>query len=198
MTDDANIRDKLLKSARKMFAQKGFEGTSVRQICEDAGVNAALISYYFGGKDKIFSELFNNFFPMEQMKDILKQPLSPDEGVRLLVRGVLQFRMNNPELVKIIQFEILTNSERVPIIREHAYPVWEALRQWLQEGKELGIFKFRSLQTALGLIISVLLYPLSNPYWTGLFGEELPAGSTFIEDTTDFVLRGLYYERLEG
>lgn len=197
MSDDGNIREKLLKSARKIFAQKGFEAASVRQICDDAGVNAALISYYFGGKDKIFAELFRNFFPNDGIKEMIKLRLEPDEAVKLLIREVLTYKANNPELIQIIQFEIMTGTERAAVIREYAYPIWEGLREWLREGKELGIFRFQSLDTALALLISALLFSLSNPYWNDLFQGGLSIDDSFIEETTDFILAGLHYKPLE-
>ena len=57
---------KILLAAKKLFAKNGYEATSVRQICEEAGANVALVSYYFGGKESVFYEIFKQFFPNEQ------------------------------------------------------------------------------------------------------------------------------------
>ena len=48
----------LLESAEVLFSQKGFDGTSVRDIAEAAGINTAMISYYFGSKEKLMEEIF--------------------------------------------------------------------------------------------------------------------------------------------
>ena len=48
------MKIRILLAAKKLFAKQGFDGTSVRQICEEAGANVALVSYYFGGKEKVF------------------------------------------------------------------------------------------------------------------------------------------------
>src|ERR1019366_2066215 len=50
-------REIILSTAMKLFGQKGFEGTSVREIGSGAGVNPAMISYYFGSKEKLFEKL---------------------------------------------------------------------------------------------------------------------------------------------
>ena len=55
------IKDKkkhILDSAEKLFAVKGFEAATVREIAEEAGVNLAMISYYFGSKEKMMESLF--------------------------------------------------------------------------------------------------------------------------------------------
>jgi AcrR family transcriptional regulator len=51
-------RDKLMDAAEKLFARKGFHGTSVRDITGLAGVDVALINYHFGGKRQLFTAVF--------------------------------------------------------------------------------------------------------------------------------------------
>ncbi len=46
-----------MDSAELLFSQKGFDGTSVRDIAEAAGINTAMISYYFGSKEKLMEEI---------------------------------------------------------------------------------------------------------------------------------------------
>ena len=48
----------LLDTAELLFSRKGFEGTSVRDIAEEAGINTAMISYYFGSKEKLMEAIF--------------------------------------------------------------------------------------------------------------------------------------------
>ncbi|HXP50183.1 MAG TPA: TetR family transcriptional regulator [Bacteroidia bacterium] len=48
----------ILQTAEELFAKKGFEGTSVRDIADEAKVNVAMISYYFGSKEKLLESLF--------------------------------------------------------------------------------------------------------------------------------------------
>lgn len=48
----------LLNTAERLFSEKGFDGTSVRDIAEEAGINTAMISYYFGSKEKLMEAIF--------------------------------------------------------------------------------------------------------------------------------------------
>ena len=51
-------QSQLLDTAEMLFSRKGFDGTSVRDIAESAGINTAMISYYFGSKEKLMEEIF--------------------------------------------------------------------------------------------------------------------------------------------
>ena len=51
-------RLKLIDAAEALFSESGFDGVSIREIAEAAGVNIALIGYYFGGKEGLFTEAF--------------------------------------------------------------------------------------------------------------------------------------------
>jgi TetR/AcrR family transcriptional regulator, regulator of cefoperazone and chloramphenicol sensitivity len=52
-------RARLLETAVRLFAEKGFEGTSVRAITAEAGCNLAAVNYHFGGKDQLYEEIFH-------------------------------------------------------------------------------------------------------------------------------------------
>ncbi|HIU85882.1 TPA: TetR/AcrR family transcriptional regulator [Candidatus Spyradomonas excrementavium] len=49
-----NSKEKILAAATKLFAQKGFDGVSIREICKEAEVNICMISYYWGGKKELY------------------------------------------------------------------------------------------------------------------------------------------------
>ena len=53
-------RKKIVNSAIVLFANKGFESTSTREICKHAGVNLSLIPYYFGNKDGLYTSIIES------------------------------------------------------------------------------------------------------------------------------------------
>lgn len=52
---DADTRGDILAAARHAFSHRGYDGTTLRSVAQDAGVDVALISYYFGGKSQLFT-----------------------------------------------------------------------------------------------------------------------------------------------
>lgn len=57
-TPEATSREKLIRSAERLFSVHGFDGVSVRDIANDAKVNSALLGYYFGGKEALLAEVY--------------------------------------------------------------------------------------------------------------------------------------------
>ncbi len=55
---DKRVRDRLLDSAEELFCERGFEGASVRDIAASAKCNIASVNYYFGGKEKLYREVW--------------------------------------------------------------------------------------------------------------------------------------------
>ncbi len=58
---DFDSRHRILEAAGEIFAECGYRGATVRRICERAGVNIAAINYYFGGKEKLYSEVLRHW-----------------------------------------------------------------------------------------------------------------------------------------
>lgn len=89
---DKNSKEKILSTATKLFAKKGFNGVSIREICKEAGVNICMISYYFGGKKELYSGIIDNLIERQteyasMFLDLNKSPseLSKKEQVDLLM-----------------------------------------------------------------------------------------------------------------
>lgn len=60
MTNIDNSKERILAAAIKLFAEKGFEGTSIREICNIANANICMISYYWGGKKELYNGIIED------------------------------------------------------------------------------------------------------------------------------------------
>ncbi len=74
-------KDLLTKSAKKLFSRYGFDGTTVKDIADEAGVNISLISYHFDGKEGLYQSCVANHGQdrLDMAKKILKEPKNKDE-----------------------------------------------------------------------------------------------------------------------
>ena len=77
-----SVQNRLLDAAEKLFSEHGFEGTSVRDIAATAGCNIAAVNYYFGGKEKLYTEVWRR--QLMQIRDAriqaIEQVMSEKEG----------------------------------------------------------------------------------------------------------------------
>jgi TetR/AcrR family transcriptional regulator, regulator of cefoperazone and chloramphenicol sensitivity len=100
-------RQRLLEAAVEVFAAKGYEGASTREICRLADVNVAAIHYYFGDKASLYRELFR--LP-EQLRRFPAQMDDPDVPVRdalaAFYRHVTAF-MLAPEQIQLQRVRLL-------------------------------------------------------------------------------------------
>lgn len=62
------VRDRLLDSAEELFCEHGFDGASIRDIAASADCNIASVNYYFGGKEKLYKEVWRRY--LTTMRDI--------------------------------------------------------------------------------------------------------------------------------
>ncbi len=76
-SDAESSREKLIASAERLFADRGFDGVSVRDIANAAGVNSALVGYYFRGKEGLLSEVYTRHCePMKRERARLLEEFS--------------------------------------------------------------------------------------------------------------------------
>jgi AcrR family transcriptional regulator len=61
---DKPVQERLLDAAEELFCEHGFEGTSVRDLAATAGCNIASVNYYFGGKEKLYLEVWRRHFKL--------------------------------------------------------------------------------------------------------------------------------------
>lgn len=77
--DNESSKQRILKVAVKLFAQQGFEGTSIRQICKEAQANICMISYFWGGKQELYNGIIEDLIlkQIEYAKTFLDFNLEP-------------------------------------------------------------------------------------------------------------------------
>jgi len=74
----ADRRKEILLAAARLFAEKGFEAASVREICRAAGANVASVNYYFRSKEKLYEEVFRYLYESlgRPFMELAEQPLT--------------------------------------------------------------------------------------------------------------------------
>jgi AcrR family transcriptional regulator len=108
----------ILDAARKIFINKGFDGATMQMIAEEAGINKALLHYYYRSKDRLFEGIFKEAFG--KMIPKLQQLLLSDEPfiakIGMFVDSYISSLQNVPEIPIFILHELRRNPDRVVLL----------------------------------------------------------------------------------
>ena len=136
----------IMEAAEKLFADRGFSGTSVRDIAEAAGVNLAMISYYFGSKEKLMEAMFQHRgqYMQIQLQNILhNNSMTSFEKVEKLIDEYIDRLFQKQSFHKVMLREQMVNANG-PIAEQilKLKQINQALfKQIIQEGQKRGEFK---------------------------------------------------------
>jgi len=129
-------RSKILKSSAKLFVQNGYDGTSVRQIAQDAGVNVAMISYYFKSKEGVLIDLITETAKKlrEKKEKIERLDLEPRERVTKLFLAITDHFVDHDLVGYVFGTELSLNRNKnivdliLPIVQENHDYVYKCIK----------------------------------------------------------------------
>jgi len=105
---DKGAEEKILAAARKVFTTKGMAGARMQDIADEAGINKALVHYYFRDKDKLFETIFmdeaQKFFP--KINAIFQSDDPLFEKIERFVNEYIDEMQSNPYLPWFVLNEI--------------------------------------------------------------------------------------------
>ncbi len=112
---DTSTEEKIIEAARKVFLEKGYAATRTRDIAEEAGINLALLNYYFRSKEKLFQlvmvenlqQLFIVVLPI-----VNNDELTLEQKLETLAENYIDLLIDNSDLPIFILSEIRANPER--------------------------------------------------------------------------------------
>jgi len=104
----ASTESKILEAAKKVFIVNGFDGTSMQQIANEAGINKSLLHYYFRTKEKLFAAVFSYAFQrfVPQIQGILVSDAPVFKKIELIVSEYIDLLMQNEFIPSFILHEI--------------------------------------------------------------------------------------------
>ncbi len=136
----------IIETAEKLFADRGFKGTSVRDIAEEAGINLAMISYYFGSKVKLMEAIFEVRIGSVHMRieSLLKDDsITPLQKINMLVDEHVERVSQKECFYKIMITEQLINKNPAVLhaTRQLKIRNAELVGQIIKDGQKKGVFK---------------------------------------------------------
>lgn len=113
---EQTTEEKILEAASEVFTEKGFSGTRTRDIAEKAGINLALLNYYFRSKEKLFEQvmkikvvlLFGKILPI-----LINEKTSLEEKIDLASEKYFEILSKNPNLPLFVISEIQKKNSNI-------------------------------------------------------------------------------------
>ena len=139
MAKSKNTEQKIFDAATELFMEKGVDRTSVRDIASKAGINLALMNYYFRSKENLFDAIFTNLVTenTRELLKILDSDMGLEEKIRSYVNAYIDMLTANPLLVPFFMAIIHRSQEKITQMKviSNLYGTEKFSQQIVDEGK---------------------------------------------------------------
>jgi AcrR family transcriptional regulator len=112
---DKQTEEKIFEAATDVFVDKGMDGARMQDIANHAGINKALLHYYFRTKDQLFNAVFEMIAKkiFKKFAPVLDENLTLEEKIRFFFKEHIAFLQANPRLPGFLLNEVNRNPERI-------------------------------------------------------------------------------------
>jgi len=121
MKPKIRTEDHILETAREVFTQYGYDGTSMQMIADRAGINKSLLHYYYRSKEKLFGQIFSRVFSqfIPHLGVIFMSDMPLEEKISTFVDRYIDVFLNNPYIPIFVMQELSKNPQHLAeLIRE--------------------------------------------------------------------------------
>ncbi len=139
-SDPSATAERLLEAGRRLFAARGFEGTSVRALTTEAGANLGAITYHFESKEALYHAVLERVFgPLrEGIQRLAQAPLPAPTRLELFVRVMFHYQKDRHDLPRFMAQEIVLGENPSPQVLETVRTVVGSLAGIMKDGQEEG------------------------------------------------------------
>jgi len=152
-----STKEKILEKASELFAQYGYQETSIRRIAKEAKANSAMISYYFGSKKALYESVLSA--NMDEFLENVNKIQTDDERefLKEFIKIHIDVIKKRGKYISYLMLkESATNFEQVKSLKDKYFdPLSNILIDVLKKGKEKKIFKPFNEQMMLQLLIGI-------------------------------------------
>lgn len=193
-----NTENHILISAREVFIAKGFEGARMQEIADHAGINKALLHYYFRSKEKlfeaVFSEVASNLFPA--MRQMLEAELELKEKIALFIRIYLKALEENPFIPAFIINTLNTNPDSFLKYIKKAGLNPKLIQKQIDDEAARGIIRAVKAEHLMVNIIAMCIFPfVARPIVQNIFDMNNDEYQAYLAsrqaEILDFVLKSI-------
>lgn len=194
-----NTEEKILLAAQIVFIQKGMDGARMQEIADEAGINKALLHYYFRTKEKLFNAIFKNVFSkiLPNIMELVNSDLPIENKLGTLIENYIDLLMKNPFFPTFVLKEMNRNPEFLAsIINETGMQPAKIFNMFEKEMDDGKICRMDPHDLLIN-ILSLSIFPIAaKPFMTiAFFENDKKAYNEFIikrkETVKTFVLNSI-------
>ena len=173
--DDPEARARIAAAAEELFSARGFDGTAIRDIARKAGVNGAMIHYYFGNKEGLYRAMLEG--AAKRVQSLLIETAggsgSTKERLARFVDAYAAYMLSQPNLVRILYREVLTGAKHIKqIAQQYAATNYTMLRTTISEGVKRGELRAIDAELApISLMGMVVIFQFLRPIISVALGK---------------------------
>jgi len=172
-----STKARILAAAEDVFAARGFEGASTREIAARAGVNISSLHYHWASKETLYVAVFQDVY--DRLTDRLRAALVrlADERdrqavVARMMRELVAFMAEHPTIPKLLVRRLLESDVEPAVDREVLVPAWTVFRDWMgRHGHRLSDTESRLFMLSAHSVL--LLYMLDSSSYRSLLGGSV-------------------------
>jgi len=171
----SNAEQLILQAARKVFIEKGMEGARMQEIADEAGINKALLHYYFRSKDKLFQavflEAFQKFLPQIEM--LINSELPFIQKLEIFINNYITIIIENPYIPGFILHELTQNPQRMAELMKNQVVIMPEFLEQLQNEIKNGVIKPFDPKQILINTLALCIFPfVARPIIQAVFFSD--------------------------
>jgi len=199
VTTRSSTEEKILEAAKTVFHRKGFDGTRMQEIADEAGINKSLLHYYYRSKENLFDAVFKDAFNelFKKIFTIVGSDISFEEKIRYILNDYIGFMQKNPYIPSFILNEINHNPARIAdLMKNLPTPPAEILTRVKKSLEDEGIKGIDHRQFIIN-IVSLSIFPIiAKPLLKSILNLTEEEYNEFIEirkkELPDFIFKAIH------
>jgi len=164
MTDKSRgTEETILKVAREVFMQHGYDGTSMQMIADAAGINKSLLHYYYRSKDKLFAHIFSNVFRqfVPHLGEIFLSELPLEQKIRAFTERYIDVFIENPLIPIFVMQELSKNPQHLADLIREAGLNPEIVKNKMSETLEKEDVRLKDPRQFLVNLLGLCIFPFA-------------------------------------